>query len=213
MKILQHHTAPIFDINYSSKTNCFYTASGDGNFVVCSLHTLSLIKIKKLSNQEVRNIDFHESTSEIRVALGDCYILVFDLETLDHKRDFIAHQLAANVVRYSPDGKFLLMGGRDAHLNIWQVENYELVKSIPAHNWAIYDIVFNSDATLFAIASRDKTIKIRDAITYQLLKDITKGNFDAHTYSVNKLCWSTYNNYLVSAGDGRMIIIRDVNCF
>jgi WD40 repeat protein len=211
IKMLQHHTAPIFDIKYSLETNCFYTAGGDGNFAVCSLDTLSLIKIKKLSHEKVRSIDFNLVSSEVAVALGDCKILVFDLHTLNHKKDFIAHKLAANVVRYSPDGKFLLTGGRDAHLNIWQVGNYELVDSIPAHNWAIYDIAFNPDATLFATASRDKTIKIWNAKTFQLLKRITKENFDAHTHSVNKLLWSSYNNYLVSAGDDRMVMVREVN--
>jgi len=211
IKILQHHTAPIFDIKYSLKTNCFYTAGGDGNFAVCSLDTLSLIKIKKLSEQKVRNIDFNYVTSEIAVALGDCTILVFDLYTLEVKTDFIAHQLAANVVRYSPDGKFLLTGGRDAHLNIWQTDTYELIKSIPAHNWAIYDIVFNPDTTLFATASRDKTIKIWDAKTYQLLHRITKENNEAHTHSVNKLLWSTYNNYLVSVGDDKVVMVREIN--
>jgi WD40 repeat protein len=211
IKMLQHHTAPIFDIKYSLETNCFYTAGGDGNFAVCSLDTLSLIKIKKLSHEKVRSIDFNLVSSEVAVALGDCNILVFDLHTLNHKKDFIAHKLAANVVRYSPDGKFLLTGGRDAHLNIWQVGNYELVDSIPAHNWAIYDIAFNPDATLFATASRDKTIKIWNAKTFQLLKRITKENFDAHTHSVNKLLWSSYNNYLVSAGDDRMVMVREVN--
>ena len=49
-------------------------------------------------------------------------MLVFDLQTLDHKKDFIAHQSAAYVVRYSPDGKFLLTGGKDAHLNVWKSE-------------------------------------------------------------------------------------------
>ena len=210
IKILQHHTAPIFDIKYSLKTNCFYTAGGDGNFAVCSLDTLSLIKMKKLSQKKVRSIDFNYTTSEIAVALGDCNILVFDLHTLDHKIDFIAHELASNVVRYSPDGKFLLTGGRDAHLNVWQAGNYELVKSIPAHNWAIYDIVFNPDATLFATASRDKTIKIWDAKTYELLKRITKEKFEAHTHSVNKLIWSTYHNYLVSVGDDKMIFVRQM---
>ncbi|SHL08102.1 WD40 repeat domain-containing protein [Flavobacterium xanthum] len=212
-KMLQHHTAPIFDIKYSLETNCFYTAGGDGNFAVCSLDTLSLIKMKKLSKEKVRSIDFNYTTSEIAVALGDCNILVFDLHTLDYKKDFIGHGLASNVVRYSPDGKFLLTGGRDAHLNIWQVGNYDLLKSIPAHNWAIYDIVFSPDATLFATASRDKTIKIWDAKTFQLLKRITKENFDAHTHSVNKLIWSTYNNYLVSVGDDRLVMVREVNSF
>jgi len=211
IKILQHHTAPIFDIQYSLKTNCFYTAGGDGNFAVCSLDNLSLIRIKKLSEQKVRNIDFNYITSEIAVALGDCTILVFDLYTLEVKKDFIAHKLAANVVRYSPDGKFLLTGGRDAHLNIWQTDNYELIKSIPAHNWAIYDIVFNPDTTLFATASRDKTIKIWDAKTYQLLHRITKENNESHTHSVNKLLWSTYNNYLVSVGDDKVVMVREIN--
>lgn len=213
IKMLRHHTAPIFDIKYSLETNCFYTADGDGNFAVCSLDTLSLIKMKKLSHEKVRSIDFNYTTSEIAVALGDCNVLVFDLYTLDYKKNFIGHGLASNVVRYSPDGKFLLTGGRDAHLNIWQVGNYELVKSIPAHNWAIYDIAFSPDTTLFATASRDKTIKIWDAKTFQLLKRITKENFDAHTHSVNKLIWSTYNNYLVSVGDDRLVMVREVNSF
>jgi WD40 repeat protein len=216
IKILQHHQAPVFDIKYSLKTNCFYTAGGDGNFAVCDLDTLSLLKMKKLSQKKVRSIDFNYTTSEIAVALGDSNVLIFDLHTLDYKKDFIAHQLAekiigANTVRYSPDGKFLLTGGRDAHLNIWKVGDYELVKSIPAHNWAIYDIVFNPDTTLFATASRDKTIKIWDAKTHQILKRITKENFEAHTHSVNKLIWSSFNNYLVSVGDDKMVIIREVN--
>jgi WD40 repeat protein len=216
IKILQHHQAPVFDIKYSLKTNCFYTAGGDGNFAVCDLDTLSLLKMKKLSQKKVRSIDFNDTTSEVAVALGDSNILIFDLSTLEYKKDFIAHQLTekavgANIVRYSPDGKLLLTGGRDAHLNIWKVGDYELVKSIPAHNWAIYDIVFNPDTTLFATASRDKTVKIWDAKTYQILKRITKENFEAHTHSVNKLIWSTYHNYLVSVGDDKMVMIREVN--
>ena len=210
IKILQHHTAPIFDIKYSLKTNCFYTASGDGHFAVCSLDTLSLLQIKKLTQEKIRNIDFNYTNSEIAVALGDRKVLVFDLHTLDHKTDFIAHQSAVYVVRYSPDGKFLLTGGKDAHLNIWNVEIYELIRSIPAHNWAIYDIVFNPDATLFATASRDKTIKIWDAKSHELLKRITKTKFEGHTHSVNKLFWSSYHNYLVSVGDDKLVMVRDI---
>jgi WD40 repeat protein len=216
IKILQHHRGPVFDIQYSLKTNCFYTAGGDGNFAVCSLDTLSLLIMKKLSYDKARSIAFNDLTSEIAVALGDSNVLIFDLFTLEYKNDFIAHQVGekvvgANIVRYSPDGKFLLTGGRDAHLNIWSVEKYELIKSIPAHNWAIYDIVFNPDATLFATASRDKTVKIWDAKTYQILKRITKLNFEAHTHSVNKLIWSTFRNYLVSVGDDKMVMIRNIS--
>ena len=50
------------------ETNCIYTAGGDGNLVVYSLDTLDFIKIKKLSNNKIRAIDFNYKTSEIAIA-------------------------------------------------------------------------------------------------------------------------------------------------
>jgi WD40 repeat protein len=211
IKILQHHTLPIFDIKYSSQTNCFYTSGGDGNFAVCSLETLSMIKIKKLCEEKVRSIEISEERSEIAVACGDCYIRLFDLETLEEKHIFQAHQLSANIARYSPDGELILTGGRDAHLNIWDAKSYTLIKSIPAHNFAVYDIVFSPDGKLFATASRDKTIKIWDAETFQMLTRISKENFDGHLNSVNKLIWSKFNNYLISTGDDRAIKVWKIS--
>src|SRR6185295_8753407 len=110
-----------------------------GNFAICSLDTLSLIKIKKLCNEKARSININYVTSEIAVAAGDCNVRIYDLISLEEKKTFIAHQLSANIVTYSPGGKLLLTGGRDAHLKIWDVKDYELIKSIPAHNYAIYD--------------------------------------------------------------------------
>ena len=212
LKILQHHTAAIFDIKYSLQTNYFYTAGGDGNFAICSLDTLSLIKIKKLCEAKVRSIDMNYIASEIAVASGDCNIHVFDLITLEQKNSFTAHQFSANVVKYSPDGKTLLTGGKDAHLNKWKMENgkWKMEKSIPAHNFAIYDIVYSPNSALFATASRDKTIKIWDSKTFELLARINKENFEGHTNSVNKLYWSTYNNYLISTGDDRSVMVWEV---
>jgi WD40 repeat protein len=210
IRILKLHKGPVFDIKYSLKTNCFYTAGGDGNLAVCSLDTFSQIKILTLCQDKLRSIDFNYNTSEIAIAMGSCDIFILDLFTLQLKYGFIAHQLSANIVRYAPDGKFLLSGGRDAHLNIWETGNYTLIKSIPAHNWAIYDIAFSPDGSLFATASRDKTVKIWDTKTFGLIKRITKEHFAGHTFSVNKLLWSAYNNYLVSVGDDKEVTIREL---
>ncbi len=212
LKILQHHSSAVFDIKYSLQTNRFYTAGGDGNFAVCSMETLSLIKIKKLCDAKARSIDINYPASEIAVASGDCNIHVFDLVTLENKNIFNAHQFSANKVRYSPDGKILLTGGKDAHLNKWEMEigKWKMETSIAAHNFAIYDIVFSPDTSLFATASRDKTIKIWDAKTFELLVRINKENFEGHLYSVNKLLWSNYNNYLISTGDDKSIIVWEV---
>jgi WD40 repeat protein len=210
IKILQYHTAAIFDLKYSAHTNNIYSSGADGNFGVSSLDTLSLIKIKKLCNEKIRSIDINYIDSEICIACGDCNVRIFDLNSLEEKKTFHAHALSANCVRYSPDGSILLSGGRDAHLNFWDAKSYSLIKSIPAHNFAIYDIVFSPDKKLFATASRDKTIKIWDASTRELLIRINKENYDGHVNSVNKLLWSTYNNYLISSGDDRSIMVWDV---
>ena len=210
IKILKNHTSSLFDIKYSLLTNCFYSAGGDGNFAICSLETLSVIKIKKLCNEKVRSIAINNHTSELAVASGDCGIRVFDLISQEEKKSFIAHKLSANKVCYSPDGKLLLTGGRDAHLNIWETENYTCRKSIPAHNFAIYDICFSPKGNLFATASRDKTIKIWNAETFEILVRINKEKQDGHINSVNKLLWNEATNYLISAGDDRAIMIWEV---
>ena len=222
LKILQHHTSSIFDLKYSAQTNCFYSAGVDGNFAICSLETLSLIKIKKLCEDKVRSIAFNYHTNlptaclpdrqgqagEIAIASGDCNIRIFDLTTLEEKKIFVAHTLSANIICYSPDGAIVLTGGRDAYLNIWDAKSYTLIKSIPAHNYAIYDIVFSPDAKLFATASRDKTVKIWDAENFEMLVRINKENFEGHVNSVNKLLWS--GDYLVSTGDDRAVMVWEV---
>jgi len=212
LKILQHHTSAIFEIKYSAKTNCFYTCSGNGEFAVCSLDTLSVLKVKKVCDEKVRSIDFNYITDELALASGDGNIRIYNLFSLEEKYSFNAHRFSANVVRYTPDNKTLISGGKDAHLNFWDVgNNYQHIKSVPAHNFAIYDIVFNPAGTLFATASRDKTIKIWNMQTFDFLLRISIDNTDGHTHSVNKLLWSAYKNYLVSAGDDRTIRIWDVS--
>jgi WD40 repeat protein len=174
------------------------------------LETLSLIKIKKLCVEKVRSIDINYHISEIAVASGDCHIRIFDLKTLEEKKTFIAHTLSANIVKYAPNGNILLSGGRDAYLNMWDTKNYTQIKSIAAHNFAIYDIVYNPNAKLFATASRDKTIKIWNAQTFEMLVRISKENYEGHVNSVNKLNWMKYNNYLVSTGDDRSILVWEI---
>jgi WD repeat-containing protein 61 len=211
IKILKHHTGPIFNIRYSLETGCFYSAGGDGHFASCSLEQLSLIKLKKLCTEKVRALDFNYITSEIAVASGDCQVRIFDLYTLEEKKSLTAHGLSANTVRFSLDGKTLFTGGRDAHLNTWDTNGYTRIKSIPAHNYAIYDIVFSPDGKLFATASRDATVKIWDTESLDLLIRINKEKYMGHKNSVNKLIWSTYNNYLISSGDDRAIMVWEIS--
>jgi len=240
IKYFQHHTEPIFDIKYSGKTNCFYVFCWDGSFSVWSLNkgelstqpssppangkerpvkttrqkgeVFTLLKTIKLCNEKLRNADINLDETEMAIGCGDSTIRIFDLETLKETKKLSAHQFSVNAVKYHPNGRHLLSGARDAHLNIWDIEqNYQLIKAIPAHNYAIYSIVFSPDNKYFATASRDKTLKIWDATDFEFLLRIDKEKYEGHINSVNKLLWSSYNDYLLSTGDDRTILVWKIH--
>lgn len=133
----------------------------------------------------MRNIDFNYTTSEIAIDSADYTIRIFDIKTLQEKKNFVGHKISSNTVHFSTDGKSLLTGGRDGYLNIWQVGNYKIIKSIPANEWAIYDIAYSHNSNLFATARRYKIIKIWDSKTFEILKVINKEKNGGHLNSVN----------------------------
>ena len=215
IKILQNHTQPIFDIKHYSPTQPIthstnypiLSAGGDGNLTVISSQDFSTVKIIKLCSEKLRAIDIYENTAAI--ACGDGMIRIIDLKELKTINEFPAHTGSVYAVKFSPDGKYLLSGGKDAHLKTWKMEDgrWEMDRSIPGHNYAIYSIVFSPDGKHLATASRDKTIKIWDANTCVVLTRINKENSDGHINSVNKLMW---DKYLISAGDDRKVILWEI---
>jgi len=211
IKILQNHIQPVFDIQYSSQHKIILSAGGDGMLSIISSEDFSAIKIIKLCNDKLRAIDIYGN--EAAIACGDGMIRIIDFGNLKVKNEFSAHKDSVYTLKFSPDGKYLLSGGKDAHLNKWTMDNgqWTMEKSIPAHNYAIYSISFSPDGQLFATASRDKTIKIWDENTLEILTRINKENLDGHINSVNKLFWNSYNNYLVSTGDDRKIMVWEIS--
>jgi len=209
IKILQLHSAQVFDIRCSLQHGLFFTAGGDGQFSVCSLDALSSLAIRKLCAEKVRSIDVHPQQTEVAVASGDGYVRIFSLPDLEEKKMFRAHELSANCVKYHPQGDYLLSGGRDAHLKAWDCKaDFAPIVSIPAHNFALYSIVFSPDEKLFATASRDKTIKLWDAERISFLLRIDHEKFEGHVNSVNRLLWT--EDALVSAGDDRAVLVWKV---
>jgi len=205
------HKDGVFDIKYLEATNSLFVLSAEGLLSVWDADTLDLLRKIELSDQKLRSIDFNQDQTSAAIACGDGSIRILDTKTLNETHRLQGHEKNVNVVAFHPNGRFLLSGGRDAHLRFWQIEeDYKLVRSIPAHNFAIYSIVFNKNATLCATASRDKTLKIWDANTFDVLDRLDKKSHNAHINSVNKALWHPYKDYLISASDDRSIMIWDV---
>tara|TARA_B110000211_G_scaffold68580_1_gene79240 strand:- start:4845 stop:5768 length:924 start_codon:yes stop_codon:yes gene_type:complete len=213
IKLLQLHRQSIYDIQYLPEQECFWVAAGDGTLSVWSVNDFSLFIALKLCDKKIRSIAFSSVLKETAVGCGDGSIRIFDFETYEEKHIIKGHldDFSVNSVCYHPNGKHLLSGSRDAYLNVWDIEDdYTLIHHIPAHNYAIYSIVFSPDKKFFATGSRDKTIKIWDAENFELLLRIDKMQHEGHSHSVNKLLWSDFNNYLVSTGDDKAIMVWEI---
>jgi len=207
---LQPATQGIFDLKHIVNANVLLALSAEGTYSLWSLENFKCVKQVKISDLKLRQADLHPHLDIAAIACGDQKIVIISTINGEVIHQFTAHNMAVNAVKFSPDGKFLLSGSKDAWLKVWDVSNnFNLYHEVPAHNFAIYSIVYSPDCQLFATASRDKTIKIWKAEDFNLLLRIDKTKRDGHINSVNKLLWN--ERYLISAGDDRSIILWDIN--
>jgi len=200
-----HHKKGVYAVE--SIGTWLYSAGGDGFLTRWDAANARTIEGLQLSHQALRALSFSKQRSEIAVGASDQSIYLLDAETLAVRRILKnAHANSVFTLAYSPDGNYLLSGGRDAMLRAWDLDHdYALLSEQPAHWYTINHLTFSPDGAFFATASRDRTLKIWDAKTFELLKVIDTLRFGGHTRSVNRLLWLP--EYLISCGDDRLAMV------
>ncbi len=206
LKNVAYHEKGIFDIQYVN--GAIYTAGGEGKLVKWSIEHQRPVETFALASDSLRSLVYNEARKEWAVGASDHAIYLLDDNFNIKRRLEKAHDNSVFTVQYSPDGKYLLSGGRDAYMRVWEIENdCRLKVEHPAHLFTVNHIAWHPDGHIFATASRDKTIKIWDATTFDLLKVIDVMKYGGHVNSVNRLLWSKHHNYLVSCSDDRVVMI------
>lgn len=196
--------AAIFDLQ--NIDNDLLIASGDGAFTVVNLETLTTKVRHVLSQKSARTIAVGKT--DIAVGYSDNFIRVFDRYSYALKKEWAAHTNSVFTLRYTPDGRVLLSGSRDARIKAWDSEaDYRLEEEVVAHMYAINSLSFSADGKHFVTCSLDKSIKLWDADQLKLLKVIDKARHAGHGTSVNKLLWTAFDGQVVSASDDRTISI------
>jgi len=209
LRNIAHHKNGIYDIRYVN--NHIYTAGGDGKLSKWESEVMRPIETFQLTAESLRSLAYNEARQEWAVGASDNAIYLLDNDLNIKKRIENAHENSVFTVKYSPDGKYLLSGSRDAHLKVWDIANdFKLKSAQPAHWFTVNDIVYHPEGHLFATASRDKTIKIWAADTFKLLKVIDTARNGCHINSVNKLLWTAHENMLISCSDDRTIMLWHV---
>lgn len=198
----------IFDIKTSDKN--IYLVCGDGNLIVLNKEDLTLVSKTKLSEKSGRSIAINPFYGIYAIGFSDFSIKIFSFEKNQLLFNINAHQNSIFTLAFSPDGRYLLSGSRDAHLKVWDCEKeFSMHKSIVAHMFAINHIQYNNEGDFFATCSMDKSIKLWDSKDFRLLKVIDKARHAGHGTSVNKLLWKETET-LISAGDDKTIAVWDL---
>lgn len=205
---VQHHRRGVYDILPLGAW--VFTAGGEGLLTRWDVARARTVESLQLSHQALRGLAHCPQRGELAVGASDHSIYLLDSETLALKKTLPgAHANSVFAVAYSPDGRYLLSGGRDAMLRVWDVErDFALHSERPAHWFTVNHIVFSPDGQLFATASRDKTLKIWDAADFRLLKVVDTVRHGGHINSVNRLLWLP--GCLVSCSDDRTAMLWQV---
>jgi WD40 repeat protein len=205
VKSLKITEKAIFDIQIYE--NIIWVACGDGTVILIDVDTFQIQKQLQNSTKSARCISVNIDNQEVAVGYSDFSIKIFDGKTFVLKTQWHAHENSVFSVCYSPCGRYLLSAGRDAHLKIWNTSDYTLNQDIAAHWFTINHIIFSPDGAYFATCSMDKSIKIWQTNDFKLIKVIDKARNAGHATSVNKLYWTSYHNWLLSASDDRTVSI------
>ncbi len=212
---IKHHSKGCYAIQLFD--NQLFTIGGEGTITRWSVAESRSLESLQLSTKSLRSLDICVEKREIAIGASDGNVYFLDLDTFDVKQTIkAAHTNSVFSVRYTPDGKHLVTGGRDAFLKLWSLEapQYFSLFEAPAHLFTLNSIAFHSsNPMLFATASRDRTIKIWEIQGAQLVlcKVIDTIRHGCHIRSVNSLFWSTFNDYLVSVSDDRRVIVWKIS--
>jgi len=206
---------PVFCVE--TNQSVMYFGSGTGQLFETDIATLAISRQLQICLSSIRSIHIHPVLPVLALGCSDNLVYLVNLETFEISEVLSFHQSSVFSVRFSPDGRYLLCGSRDAYLSVWEMnpgKSSVLLHTIPAHLFTINSLTYLPPFSLFASASRDKTIKLWDAETFELLKVIDplkSDNWNTHKNSVNCLLWLPDVQALVSGGDDRTLLVWQIS--
>jgi WD40 repeat protein len=96
-------------------------------------------------------------------------------------------------VAFSPNGRYLLAGGKDRKLWLWNLKSGKLAKTFVGHSDIISSVAFSSNSQYAISGSRDRTVRIWNVSNGRLL-DTYRG----HNGFVSSVSFSSDGRYVLS---------------
>ncbi|KAF7045358.1 hypothetical protein CFC21_054470 [Triticum aestivum] len=162
---------------------------------------LSVTNVRTLKmNDDVLAVSIGPTGKHIAVALLDCTVKVFFLDTLKFCLSLYGHKLPVLCMDISSDGALIVTGSADKNLKIWGMDFGDCHKSIFAHTDSVMDVKFVPKTHYMFSVGKDRTVKYWDADKFELLLTL-----EGHHAEVWCLAISSRGDFIVTGSHDRSI--------
>jgi WD40 repeat protein len=116
----------------------------------------------------------------------------------------LAHSANVSSVAFSPNGKYVLLGGYDNIATLWEVDSGRELRSLEGHSDSITSVAFSPDGKRVLTGSWDGTARLWETMTG---KEEYRFRIQARVTSV---AYSPDNNHILTGSEDRIIRLWDV---
>ncbi|MCL4299604.1 MAG: CHAT domain-containing protein [Anaerolineae bacterium] len=109
---------------------------------------------------------------------------------------FEGHTGPVNVVRFSPDGRYIVSGSDDNTARVWNVSTRENQHILQGHTAPVTDLDFSPDGRYVATCSEDGTARIWDILSGQ-----EQAILLGHNAPINTIRFSPDGHYVITGSD------------
>lgn len=161
--------------------------------------TVKNVKTLKM-NDDVLVMSVSPEGKYIAVALLDCTVRVFFLDSLKFFLSLYGHKLPVLCMDISSDGDLIVTGSADKNLKIWGLDFGDCHKSLFAHSDSVMDVKFVKNTHYMFSVGKDRLIKYWDADKFELLLTL-----EGHHAEVWCLAISTHGGFFITGSHDRSI--------
>ncbi|PIM99651.1 WD40-repeat-containing subunit of the 18S rRNA processing complex [Handroanthus impetiginosus] len=151
-------------------------------------------------NDDVVVVAVSPEGKHIAVALLDCTVKVFYMDSLKFFLSLYGHKLPVLCMDISSDGDLIVTGSADKNLKIWGLDFGDCHKSLFAHADSVMAVKFVKNTHYVFSVGKDRLIKYWDADKFELLLTL-----EGHHSEVWCLAVSNRGDFLVTGSHDRSI--------
>lgn len=187
------HRSAIYTLAPSPRMHRFLSAGSEGVLVEWDMSTGDGVALAK-AEAAIYALTYVPEVNLLILGLSTGVIIFVDSIKNKIIKSVQVHQKGVFDFKVFPDRLHGLASGEDGKISVWDLEKLELLHLQQICSKSIRTLVFSPDQKEILVGSSDNRIRVLDlglGLTHE---------WDAHRFSVFRLCFSKHNGDLLSVG-------------